>query len=100
MQDTIRLLFEHMDLVRSIRQVGVARGRAFDQQVCRLTNELYLLLKLLEELLVTWKQVHVRTIIFSQRCSQQQKSPVRASYPSAAGNRIRNKHPCDDAPSS
>jgi hypothetical protein len=65
MQDAIRLLFEHMDLMRRIRQVGVARGRAFDQQIRRLANEFYLQLKVLEKLLVPWKQVHVRTIIFS-----------------------------------
>jgi hypothetical protein len=64
-QDAVGLLFERMNLMRGIRQMGIARGRAFDQQICGLTNEFYLLLKVLEELLVTWKQVHVRTIIFS-----------------------------------
>ena len=65
MQHVIGLLFERVNLMRGIGEVGVSRGGALHQQVGGLANEFYLLLKVLEKLLVTWKQVHVRTIIFS-----------------------------------
>ena len=67
MEDTVSLLFKRMNLMSGVRQVGVARGCALDQQVSRLTDQLYLLLKILEELLVTWKQLHAWIIIFSYR---------------------------------
>ena len=65
MKDAVGLLFEHVNLMRGIRKVGVSRGSPLDQQVGGLTDQFHLLLEGLEELLITWKQVHVRTFIFS-----------------------------------
>lgn len=66
-EDIIGLLFQRMNLMRSIRQVGVPSGSPLHEQVGSLTNEFYLLLEVLEELLITWKQIHAWTIIFSHR---------------------------------
>jgi hypothetical protein len=66
-EDIIGLLFQRMNLMRSIRQVGVPRGSPLHKQVGSLTNEFYLLLEVLKKLLITWKQIHAWTLIFSHR---------------------------------
>jgi hypothetical protein len=64
-KDAVGLLFEHMNLMSGVRQVGVPCGRPFDQQAGSLTDQLDLPLKRLKELFVAWKQIHVRSFIFS-----------------------------------
>ena len=74
---TIGLLFQHMNLMSGVRQVGVPCGSPFDQQIGSLTDQLDLALERLEELLVAWKQIHVWRSIFPHAIlSPEKPSPV------------------------
>jgi len=61
-EDGVRLLFEHVNLMGGVRKVSVPRGSPFHQQVVSLANKFGLLLKVLKEFFVSRKQVHAGDI--------------------------------------
>ena len=82
MKDAIGLLFEHVNLLSGVRQVGVPCGSPFDQQAGSLTDQFDLPLERLEKLFVAWKQIHVWRSIFPHAIlSPEKPSPVGPAQP-------------------
>ena len=65
MENVVRLFLQNVNLMHGICQVGVARCGALHELGRSLTNQFDLLLEILKKLLITGKQIHVRTSIFS-----------------------------------